>query len=75
MRRAIKKRYGRAKKYRAPWYVAQRWAVESLHNGQWQTIYTGATRAKVEADAAAWRAKTGKQTRIVPGSGHKSRRS
>lgn len=64
-------------KYRVPWYVSQRWAVQTPHikTGEWVDIYTAKDKKKANADAAEWRAKTGQRTRVVPGAGHKTKRN
>lgn len=77
-----------ARKYRSPWYVSQRWCVETntdrvarthpephRHVAKgWQPIYCSRSKSKAKADAKAWHAETGQDVRVVPGPGHKSRR-
>lgn len=73
-----------ARKYRSPWWVSQRWNVETIAShdsprgkykkGDWVVIYSGATKKQAEEDARRWTATTGQQARIVAGPGHKSRR-
>jgi hypothetical protein len=73
-----------ARKYRSPWWVSQRWSVETIaevspehgryKKGDWIEIYNGATKKAANELAASWTAKTGQPTRVVPGAGHKTRR-
>jgi hypothetical protein len=70
--------------YRSPWWVSQRWEVETIarvdsssgkfKKGDRILIYSGGTKKKAEADAREWTAKTGQPTWVVPGAGHKTRR-
>jgi hypothetical protein len=73
-----------ARKYRRPWWVGQRWEVETIAHsdspsgrfkkGDWILIYSGATKKEAQEDARRWGQTTGQQTRVVPGAGHKTRR-
>lgn len=72
-----------ASKQRKPWYVSQRWSVETIatldspgrfKKGDWIEIYCDATKKQAEEDAARWRSTHNSPTRVVPGPGHKTRR-
>lgn len=64
-----------ARKYLRPWYVNFQWCTEALTPQGWKAVYCSKTKTKAKRDGIKWSQEMGQKTRVVPGSGHKSRRA